>query len=295
MVRVRFEEADKEVKRLTEVLSMYERQYGPMNTPGVHVPSDHLQPQQPHPQRPVTQHASNIQPRPVHDDGPRSLHSVNASSFESQISVSDLPQPSQHDLDQMMEYFQRQRQQDEQQQQQQMLEQQRLEQQRLKFQRQRLEQRKIQATQMREQATCIADQQRTEWERQRLLHKQGHMVDEALTELEQARREADNRERMRQSINYEQQKYGDKKQKESVPVLDDSLADDIKYFSDDVCRQIKPPVTAEVDIHVDKNPSLPYPNLVSPRCGKQFHDIREIQKFRETCPLYYRDPNDKYD
>ena len=188
--------------RLTEVLSTYERQYGPVNyqAQGMHVPVDHPQPQS-QPQRPAIQYASSSsQPRPAQNDSPRSLHSVHASgsSFESQVSVSDLPAPSQFEREQIMQYFQRQRQQQdmakqrdiEQQQQQQRLEQQRLEQQRLEQQRleqqkierqQRLEQQKIQAARMREQA-----------------EREKHMADEALLELDQLRREADQRERMRQ-------------------------------------------------------------------------------------------------
>ena len=42
-LKVRFQEAEEKVKHLTEVLSTYERQYGPVNyqAQGVHVPVYH--------------------------------------------------------------------------------------------------------------------------------------------------------------------------------------------------------------------------------------------------------------
>ena len=278
------------MKRLTEVLSTYERQHGPVNYQA-HVPVDHPQPQS-QPQRPATQYASgsSSQPRPAQNDSPRSLHSVHASSFESQVSVSDLPPPSQLEQEQMMQYFQRQRQQQdmamakqrdiEKQQQQQRLEQQRLEQQRLEQQKieqqQKLEQQKIQAAaRMREQA----NQQRIERERQQLLNRQGHMLEEALTELDQLREEADQRERMRRqnpdkrnyrlSADYNQleQQYGS--QQGGSAMSSPQLA--ATYDADQQPRNPSP---------VDDRDDRPYdPNLVCPKCGKRYR-IGEIQRLR---------------
>ena len=272
------------MKRLTEVLSTYERQYGPVNYQGqgVHVPADRPQPQS-QPQRPATQYASgsSSQPRPAQNDSPRSLHSVHASSFESQVSVSDLPPPSQLEQEQMMQYFQRQRQQQdmamakqrdiEQQQQQQRLEQQRLEQQKLEQQKierqQRLEQQKIQAARMREQA-----------------EREKHMADEALLELDQLRREADQRERMRQqnpdkrnyrlSADYNQleQQYGSQQGGSTMGAP--QLA--TTYDTDQQPRNPSP-----LDGHDDRScDDRPYdPNLVCPKCGKRYR-IGEIQRLR---------------
>ncbi|XP_011408116.1 PREDICTED: uncharacterized protein LOC105315246 [Amphimedon queenslandica] len=109
-----------------------------------------------------------------------------------------------------------------------------------------------------------------EQKRQELARK----ADDALLEVDRMRRQAD----LKQKPVHQQTNNDSDTQDESRPK--GQLTKEIEEMADEVRKASRGPNTDEVIFNDDPNDDRPYdPNLVCPRCGKQYR-VGEIQKLR---------------